>query len=86
MTCKICTQLENAVMAARSPDSPDLLLGLTEPGLRNRARQREERQLKAEADLLKHQRSCSQQEQALDVPGAGSDELAASRPSPIDQH
>ena len=57
MPCKICIQLEEAVAASVRPDQPSILLGLTEAGIRNRARQKEERQLKAKMDLEKHQRS-----------------------------
>lgn len=60
MACKVCMQLESAVSASRNLDSQELLLGLTEAGLRNRCRQKEEQQAKAESDLLKHQRSCSE--------------------------
>jgi hypothetical protein len=57
MACKICIQLEEAAAASARPDSPSILLGLNEPGLRNRARQKQEQQLKAKLDLEKHQRS-----------------------------
>jgi hypothetical protein len=57
MPCKICTKLEEAVAASTRPDPPSILLGLNEPGIRNRARQKEERQIKAKMDLEKHQRS-----------------------------
>jgi hypothetical protein len=57
MQCKICMQLEEAVTTSVRPDPPSILLGLNEPGIRNRARQKEERQLKAKLDLEKHQRS-----------------------------
>ena len=58
MACRICIQLQEAAAAAQKPDFPDRLLGLNEAGLRNRARQREERQLKTKLDLEKHQRGC----------------------------
>jgi hypothetical protein len=58
MTCKVCVQLEEAIVSSRQEDAPNLLLGLTEAGLRNRARQKQERQVKAELDLEKHRRSC----------------------------
>ena len=58
MACRVCVQLEEAIKAARGPDAPDLLLGLTEAGLRNRARQKVERQVKAELDLERHRRHC----------------------------
>jgi hypothetical protein len=57
MPCKICTQLEEAVAASTRPDPPSILLGLNEPGIRNRARQKEEQQIKAKMDLERHQRS-----------------------------
>jgi hypothetical protein len=59
MECRICTQLEEALAKAQRPDDPELLLGLTEAGIRNRTHQRNERVTKAEADLKKHQRTCT---------------------------
>jgi hypothetical protein len=56
MPCKICVNLEEAVAASVSPDPPSILLGLSEAGIRNRARQKEETQLKAMINLEKHQR------------------------------
>jgi hypothetical protein len=50
-------QLEEGVTASVRPDPPSILLGLNERGIRNRARQKEERHLKAKMDLEKHQRS-----------------------------
>ena len=58
MPCKICIRLEQAAVAAAKPDPPDILLGLTQAGMRNRVLQKEERLLKAETDLENHQRSC----------------------------
>jgi hypothetical protein len=58
MVCKTCVQLEEAIVTSHQEDAPDLLLGLTEAGLRNRARQKAERKVKAELDLEKHRRSC----------------------------
>ena len=58
MPCETCTKLEEAVLSARAPDSPDLLLGLSEPGKRNRAHQREERLLLSESNLEKHKKWC----------------------------
>lgn len=57
MPCKICIQLEETVAASVRPDQPSLLLGLTEAGTRNRARQKEELRLKATLNLEKHQRA-----------------------------
>jgi hypothetical protein len=51
MACRICIQLQEAAAGAQKPDTPNLLLGLNEAGLRNRARQKEERQLKTKLDL-----------------------------------
>jgi hypothetical protein len=59
MPCRICIQLEQAAAAAVRSDPPNILFGLNEAGIRNRARQKEERTLKAETDLEKHQRSCA---------------------------
>jgi len=55
--CRLCEELKRHVHTAQQPDSPELLLGLTEAGERNRARQREERLLKAELELQRHQNS-----------------------------
>ena len=57
MPCKFCIKLEEAVAASVRVDAPNILLGLTESGIRNRARQKEERQIKAKTDLEMHQRS-----------------------------
>jgi hypothetical protein len=57
MLCKFCIKLEEAVAASVRLDAPNILLGLTESGIRNHARQKEERQVKAKTDLEKHQRS-----------------------------
>jgi hypothetical protein len=57
MPCKICIQLEEAVAALTEPDRPSILLGLNVPGLRNRARQKDEQQIKVKMDLEKHRRS-----------------------------
>lgn len=59
MSCTICIKLEQAAAAAVRLYLPNILLGLNEAGIRNRARQKEERTLKAETDLEKHQRSCA---------------------------
>jgi len=59
MRCQICEQLEEAVVKALKPDSPELLLGLTEAGIRNRIHQRQERALKTETDRKKHKNACS---------------------------
>ena len=58
MSCKVCTQLEEAVAASERPDPRHVLDGLTEAGLRNRALQREEQKVRAQTNLEKHQRGC----------------------------
>ena len=58
MSCRVCVLLQESVEAAQRPDTPAVLLGLTEAGLRNRAHQMEERQVKAELELEKHRRYC----------------------------
>ena len=58
MHCRICTELEGFLLSARQPDSPDLLLGLSESGKRNRAHQHKEKILKAEQALKKHASKC----------------------------
>ena len=58
MDCKICTQLEEAVASAARPDDPEVLIGLTEAGLRNRSRQKEEVQARAVLALEKHKVAC----------------------------
>lgn len=61
-TCKICAQLDEALAQARRPTPPHILEGLGEAGLRNHARQREEREQKAEINLEKHLRGCAQRD------------------------
>jgi hypothetical protein len=58
MQCKLCIRLTEATAISARPDAPNVLLGLSESGLRNRTRQKEELIIKAEMDLKKHQRSC----------------------------
>jgi hypothetical protein len=62
MRCKLCEQLEEAVVKAQKPDSPELLLGLTEAGMRNRTHQRQERVLKTETELTKHRIACAKRD------------------------
>jgi hypothetical protein len=56
--CRICTELEGFLVAARQPDSPNLFLGLSESGKRNRIHQHEEKILKAEQALKRHANKC----------------------------
>jgi hypothetical protein len=56
--CKICTQLKEALLSAHDPDSPSILLGLSEAGKRNRALQKQELVLKSETVFEKHMKSC----------------------------
>jgi hypothetical protein len=58
MLCRICTELEGFLVAARQPDSPDFFLGLSESGKRNRTHQHEEKILKAEQTLQRHTNKC----------------------------
>ncbi len=56
--CRLCEELKRHVRAAQQPDSPELLVGLTEAGKRNRAWQREEELLRAETLLERHRSQC----------------------------
>lgn len=58
--CRLCEELKRHVHTAQQPDSPELLVGLTEAGERNRARQREEKLEKAETLLARHRSQCSE--------------------------
>jgi hypothetical protein len=58
MSCRVCAELETYLNSARLPDPPSVLVGLTEAGTRNRQHQRQEREQKAEAVLLKHRKIC----------------------------
>jgi len=55
--CRLCEELKRHVHTAQQPDSPELLVGLTEAGERNRTRQREEKLLRAELELERHRKS-----------------------------
>jgi len=66
MRCRVCEQLEEALAKAQKPDSPELLIGLTEAGMRNHTHQSQERALKAETDLNKHKSACSKRESESD--------------------
>jgi hypothetical protein len=57
MTCRVCKDLERFVQAAREPDDPKFLVGLSEAGKRNREHQYAEKILKAELDLTRHRKS-----------------------------
>lgn len=59
MPCRICTELERFLQSAQQPDAPDLLLGLTEAGKRNRDHQNKEKILKAQMNLAKHKKNCT---------------------------
>ena len=58
MPCKTCTELDEAVQSAKASDTPGRLLGLSEAGQRNRARQRQEMLLTSEMNLEKHKKWC----------------------------
>jgi hypothetical protein len=53
-------QLEEAAAGAQKPDSPSLLAGLNEAGLRNRALQKAELILKTTTLLEKHRDTCTE--------------------------
>jgi hypothetical protein len=67
MPCRVCVQLQEALAKTQRPDSPELLLGLTEAGMRNHTHQRRERALKAETDLTKHKSACSKRDRGIRV-------------------
>ena len=58
MLCRICAELEGFLVAARQPDAPNLFLGLSESGKRNRSHQHQEKIVKAEQALKKHASKC----------------------------
>ena len=58
MTCRICTELEEALLSARQPGPPHHLLGLSAAGMRNRVHQQQEHLLKSGVNLEKHRKSC----------------------------
>jgi len=58
--CRLCEELKSHVHTAQQPDSPELFVGLTKAGERNRARQREEKLEQAETLLAKHRSQCSE--------------------------
>jgi hypothetical protein len=66
MHCRVCEQLEKALAKAQRPDSHELLNGLTEAGMRNHTRQRQERALNALTDLNKHKSACSKWDRKSD--------------------
>ena len=55
--CRLCLTLSQQLETARTIGHPDLLLGLTEAGKRNRLKQTQEKIAKAEMDLQKHQKA-----------------------------
>ena len=57
LPCRICKELEQHLHSAQQPDTPALLLGLTEAGMRNRTHQRQERIQKVELDIERHQKA-----------------------------
>ena len=60
MSCRTCIELERFLHSAQAEGSPDLLIGLTDAGKRNRLHQRQERILKLETDLKRHKDSCQE--------------------------
>lgn len=60
MSCRTSIELEKFLHSAQAEGSPDLLIGLTDAGKRNRLHQRQERILKLETDLKRHKDSCQE--------------------------
>ena len=60
MPCRTCIELERFLQSASTEGSPNLLLGLTDAGRRNRLHQRQERIAKLETDLKRHKDSCQE--------------------------
>jgi len=58
MSCRTCLELEQFLRAAEEPDPPELLVGLTERGLINRALQREEKIKEQRHQVEKHKMLC----------------------------
>ena len=60
MSCRTGTELERFLQSASAEGSPDLLVGLTDAGRRNRLHQRQEKILKLESDLKRHKDACQE--------------------------
>ena len=59
MSCRVCLELEQILKSALGVDTPEVLAGLSEKALRNRAQQREEKIAKQQLHLDKHLKVCS---------------------------
>ena len=53
--CQLCSELKQAIVNAEMPSAPELAVGLTEAGKRNRMQQREEKLAGAVLTLERHQ-------------------------------
>ena len=58
MPCRICIEIDSALRTARTPASPELLIGLTVAGERNRTQQKQEKLTQLEMLLKKHRLVC----------------------------
>ena len=58
MSCRICLELESSLQSARKEVPPEILLGLTAAGERNRTQQKNEKVAKVESMLSKHKLIC----------------------------
>lgn len=70
MSCRICIELESSLQSARKEASPEMLLGLTAAGERNRTQQKNEKVAKIEGLLSKHKLVCP------DNPGSKAKEVS----------
>jgi hypothetical protein len=58
MPCRNCVELQQFLHSAVQPDSPELLVGLSEAAIRNRIKQKKEKIAKLQLDLERHKNSC----------------------------
>jgi hypothetical protein len=58
MPCRNCIELQQFLHSAVQPDSPALLVGLSEAAIRNRIKQKKEKIAKLQLDLERHSNSC----------------------------
>ena len=70
MPCRICIQLEQAAAAAVRSDPPNILLGLNEAGIRNRARQKEDREADRDVETADDRRRAELEDGSGEAPAA----------------
>jgi len=58
MSCRNCIELDQFLRSALEPDAPEMLIGLSEAAIRNRAQQKQEKISKLRADIERHKASC----------------------------